>query len=502
MQKIQVVIAMLLLAGAAWLTTLVDDGLGLIWPHNVVRNWDEYGFFNLHGKLVTNPGGFQAATDPEIYAGHRPLSLVPYFWTQKLFPKAFAARFYYALVAAVVFFSIWQLFGRTDRAFWLGIFTIISPGYLVWQTTVDPNLAAVMAGFPFCAAVLWMLQKEKLSPVQTGFFFGLILAYTAINWTTAFIHAMLFVTLCLMPAVSRRNLVLYTVLAALSAMVMVVFSVIDKVQDGGSGHGGHGGLGMIFQAYGWGNAGYGVDLSTQTAFLRLLVVNGVGLLPVTIFLGWEWWRGRNNNRFFVFLLPLLAALLEVMALRNYFGHHPWMSCHFILLGMILSFVVWRARGATNAAVNLRQIKSLWPWVGLPVAFAYGFTVLLFYHIHNDEQLALLKLIRGHTPRPAVILIARNTDSRLADMEKRLPELFDRRVVIVDQATNLDLGLAQSFWLTAEKNSSLQLAAGTTGRDELDWLPFMRQMLHWYSQVITHRRAGDKLEFGEQYYLYH
>jgi ABC-type amino acid transport system permease subunit len=81
-------------------------------------------------------------------------------------------------------------------------------------------------------------------------------------------------------------------------------------------------------------------------------------------------------------------------------------------------------------------------------------------------------------------------------------LFDRRVVIVDQATNLDLGLAQSFWLTAEKNSSLQLAAGTTGRDELDWLPFMRQMLHWYSQVITHRRAGDKLEFGEQYYLYH
>src|SRR5271156_5672938 len=115
MQKIQIVAAVLVLAGASWLTTLVDDGLGLDWTHNVVRNWEQFGFFNLHGRLVYNPGGFQADTQPQIYLGHRPASLYPCFWTQELFRGAIAVNFYYALVAAVVFLSIWQLLGRTDR---------------------------------------------------------------------------------------------------------------------------------------------------------------------------------------------------------------------------------------------------------------------------------------------------------------------------------------------------------------------------------------------------
>ena len=93
MRKIQIAVAVLILAGASWLTTLVDDGLGLVWTHNVVRNWEQFGFFNLHGKLVYNPGGFQADTQPQIYSGHRAAGLYPFFLTQTLFHGTGAAVF-------------------------------------------------------------------------------------------------------------------------------------------------------------------------------------------------------------------------------------------------------------------------------------------------------------------------------------------------------------------------------------------------------------------------
>ena len=502
MTKIQVLFAMMVVAGSASLTTLVDDGLGIGWTHDVVRNWEQWGFFNLHGKLVMNPGGFQANTDPRTYSGHRPLSLYPYFLTQKLLPAAAAARFYYALVAAVVFAGIWQLLGRTNWAFWLGIFSILSPGYLVWQTILDPNLAAAVAGFPFCAAVFWLLQREKLSAMSIAALLGLVLSYTAINWSTAFIHAMLFVALWLLPEMPRRRIILYTGLAALSALMVVGFSLLDKMREATSGSDGPGGLSLMLRSYCWGNAGYGLDLSTKTAFLRLLVVNGIGLLPVIAWLAWGWWQSRKDHRDIRFLLPLLVAILEVAVLRNYFGHHPWMSCHFILLGMILSFVVWRSTGPTDTVGVPVLPKPRWRGAGFCLALAYGFLVLFFYHVHNGRQLAVLKLIRDHTLRSAVILIARDTDPGLADLEPRLPELFDRRVEVVEQITKLDREPVENFWLTAETNRSFQLVGRTAGMDDNGGPPLIGQMLQWYSRSIAHRRAGDKLDFGENYYVYH
>ncbi len=502
MQKIQMVTAVFILAAASWLTTLVDDGLGLVWTHNVVRNWEQFGFFNLHGSLVFNPGGFQADTQPQIYKGHRPASLYPFFLIQKLFHGAEAAVFYYALVAAVVFFSIWQLLGRTDRAFWLGAMAVITPGYLLWQPTIDPNLTAVMAGFPFCAVVIRLLQQERLNLIQTGFLFGLIMLYSAINWTAAFIHGMLFATLLLLPKVPRKNLIFYTILAALAAIVVVAASLMGKMNDG---HGGHVGLATICQGYGWGNRGYGLDLSTKTAFLRLMVVNGIGLLPVMTFLGWELWRGRTPSRKQVgllFLLPFLAAIFEVAALRNYFGQHPWMSCNFVLLGMILSFLVWKSTHGAIDAIDKVRLNPFLQLAVLTMAFAYGFAVLLFYHVHNGQQLALMKFIRSNTARPAVIWVARDADPKLAEMQKRLPDLFDRRVIVLDTLPNPDAGMTNGFLLTAVKNNGYQLAARSEGSGEIEGLSLMKQMLEWYSRVVAHRHAGDKLEFGGEYYLYH
>lgn len=65
----KIVLMLAVVSGCALLLYLVDDGLGVGWPQNVVRNWEQFGFFNLHGKLVTNPGGFEATTNPDIYKG-------------------------------------------------------------------------------------------------------------------------------------------------------------------------------------------------------------------------------------------------------------------------------------------------------------------------------------------------------------------------------------------------------------------------------------------------
>lgn len=502
MVKCRIFVVILIVAASSWLTTLVDDGLGLVWTENVVRNWEQYGFFKLHGQLVCNPGGYQVDSQPQIYAGHRPASLYPFFLVQTVFRTPWAVNLYYALVAAVVLFSIWQLLGRTDRAFWLAGMAVLSPGYLRWQTTLDPNLASVLGGFPFCFLVIWLLRKGPLNLLRGFSLLALIVLYSSINWSTAFIHAMLLAALLFLPGISRKNIVLYMVLAAVPAILIVASSVLDKMTHGHQGS--SEGLAKIYEDYGWGNAGYGMDLSVKTAFLRLLFVNFFGLLPVTAFMGWEWWRGRasgSSKAGLFFVLPFLASLFSVAALRNYFGHHPWMSCNFVLLGMVLSFAVWKS-GRDAANLNEKfPVNPVWQWTTLLMTFGYGFIVLSFYHIHNAPELALMKLVRTATPRSATIVITRDSDPALAGMQDRLPEPFDRHVIVLDTLPDSGIGMTNSFWLTAtEKRAGYQQVATSAG-DGMERLPLAGQMLAWYSRAIAHRRAGDKLDIGEQYYLY-
>ncbi len=501
MRKTHVILVVLILAAASWLTTLVDDGLGLVWPYNVARNWEQFGFFNLHGKLVYNPGGYQVETQPQIYAGHRATALYPFFLTQKFFPWRGAANLYYALGVAVVFWSIWQLLGRTDTAFWLAGIAVLTPGYLRWQTSLDPNLVAVLAGFPFCVAAIRLLQRERLGLLQISLLLPLIVLYSAVNWSTVFVQAMLFATLLLLRDVPWKNFFVYLLLSAVSASIIVATSVIDKMTSGH--HGPSGGFSQLYEGYGWGNAGYGLGVSTKTDFLRLLFVNFIGLLPVIIFLGRELWRGRmrDSGRPDLFcVLPLLAAIFPVVLLRNYFGHHPWMSCNFILLGMILSFVAWKStRPATDTAVKT-EVKPAWLWTAFGMVFAYGFVVLLFYHIHNEQELDLMKLIRLNTPRSATILITRDSDPALADIDDRLPELFDRHIEVLKNISDKGAGMTNKYWLTAVpgKRDGYQMVADN-GKSE-EW-PLFKEMLGWYSRAIARRRPGDKMDFAAQYYLY-
>lgn len=50
---------------SAWLLWLIDAGLEFGWPPIVMRNWQQFGLMNLHGAMICNPAGFEAASQPD-----------------------------------------------------------------------------------------------------------------------------------------------------------------------------------------------------------------------------------------------------------------------------------------------------------------------------------------------------------------------------------------------------------------------------------------------------
>lgn len=502
MRKIQILVLLAVVTGAAWLTTLVDDGLGDGWVQVVVRNWEQFGFSNLHGKLVFSPGGFEAESHPKLYAGHRPASLLPVFLCHHLLAagdKGFLV--YYGIMAAIVLLAIWQLLGRTERAFWLAAIVVLTPGYLRWQTSVDPNLTAVLFGFPFCAIVLNLLQRPVLKWAHWAVLFLLVLIFTSINWTTIFVHAMLLVTLLLLPRIAWRQVFFYAGLIAVIGGLVLLTSVASKMTTIPSGTPGNG-LARILTDYGWGNSGYGFEMGTKTACLRLFAANLMGLLPMLIFFGWQFWRrgGCRSAGGLVFLAPFLVSVVEVMGLRNYFGHHPWMSIHFILMGIILSAVLWKARHSATV-VDRPSPRLAFRLACLAVTFVYSFTVLTAYHRHNEQELNLVGMIRAHTDRDTTIVIRLDTDPALKGMDLRLPELFDRHVVVVSDSTDANLAdvPAKRLFLTTVPPVSGKILGQTGGEENGN--PVMKKLLDWYSHYIAHRRPGDKLDLSDKFFLY-
>lgn len=70
-------LVLLMLAASGILLYLADGNLAVGWRNNVVRNWEQYGLLTLKGKLVTNPGGYEALTRPEVYPGTARPAFIP-----------------------------------------------------------------------------------------------------------------------------------------------------------------------------------------------------------------------------------------------------------------------------------------------------------------------------------------------------------------------------------------------------------------------------------------
>ena len=146
---IKIVLLLAVIIGCAWLQYLFDDGLGIGWPSDAVRNWQQFGFSNLHGQLVTNPGGFEVAASPNIYKGMSPVCLYPAYFITRFFAwTGLDTMAFQIVMSLLVFWAIWNLLGRDNFALFVAAVAIFCPGYSRWLKILDPNVITVLFGLP------------------------------------------------------------------------------------------------------------------------------------------------------------------------------------------------------------------------------------------------------------------------------------------------------------------------------------------------------------------
>ena len=496
----KIIIVLAAVIGCVWLEYLIDDGLGMSWPSNVVRNWQQFGLFNLHGQLVQNPGGFEATTNPDIYKGMSPVCLYPaYFITQFFAWTGLGTMSFHLLLALAVFWAIWQLLGRNSFALTVAAVAILCPGFGRWQKILDPNVIPVLLGLPYLAIVISILKRPQLGWAGGAGLFLLTLVFMALNWTTAWFLAPGALLLLGLPQINRRAVILFIGLTGLGSLLFAIGLIIVKM---GSGHAGHGNLLLFLQGYTWGNVSYGAGLTTGKAFVRLAFVNGVGLLPLLLLGGWVAATGfRHGNRKNWFALsPLAVTVTEVAFMRNYFGHHPWMAAPVLLVGLVFSVALLRIQNETGVAVSDGKTRIfLLPSIVL-LCFFYGLAVIEFYRANAENGRVLAHLIRHHTERSECIVIVKSIDPQTADIAARFNDSLDRRVLVADDLAHLPIQKHCVILSAVPFKDGLPLRAQASV-GETHSQSFLQKACTWFNHAIARRQPGDRMDFSETYYLY-
>jgi hypothetical protein len=472
----------------------VDDNLATAWPTNVVRNWLQFGILNLHGQLASNPGGYDIA-HPNVYKGMSPVCLYPAFLVSKIFQGSGLEMLpFQVLLVTAIFWASWHLLGRDRLAVILATTAILCPGYMRWMKFLDPNAVSVLPVIPYAAIVLAILKKPKLTPGMGALLVVLTLAFMSLNWTTAWVCAPCVFLLWGMPGANRRGIILVAVLMFIAVPAVVLLSLAAKT-GGPASQSGH-----ILGGYTWANGGYGEGLTTGRAFLRLAAVNGIGFLPLGLGLIYATVRRRNDGSRFPWFAftPLALTAMDVIIMRNYFGHHPWMSGPVMLVGLIFSLALLQARSAETSENSAEKIPfKLMPLLML-LGFVYGLVVLMFFRANQMDMLSLLKLVRQHSPRGDTLVIVKSADAATASLADRLDEPLDRHIVVVDNFNGV--ANVQGSWMilsSVKLDDSFMLMAQSGAHSQ----SFLTRVADWFNHSIAKRSRGDRLELSGNYYLY-
>jgi hypothetical protein len=488
----------IVIAAAMVLSYLVDNNLEWGWPTNVVRNWQEFGFFNLHGKLVTNVGGFEATTRPEIYGGMSPISLYPVYFATAVFSwTGLDTLSFHILLAAAIFWASRNLMGRDNFAMLAAAAAILCPGYLRWPKLFDPNTLAALPVLPFAAIVLAILKKPKFTPGLAVGLIVLTLAFMSLNWTTAWVCGPLIFLLLGMSGLNRRGLITLIVVMVIGVPLVVAVSFAAKFGSHTAGAGSIG-PGQIIAGYTWGSAGYGVGTSTGRAFLRLAFVNGVGLFPLWLmFIYAVARRIRNGARLlWIMFAPLALTVANVIIMRNYFGHHPWMAGPVLVVGLVFSLALLRISPPSQVANAPEGISCKTVAAVTALCFVYGFAVLTFFRVNEMGLLTVVKLVREHTARSDTLVVLKS-DSYLVPLVDRLDEALDRHMVVVD---NIEQAASESHYVIlspVKLDGSLTLVAESNASAH-SW---MTGIADWFNRSISKRAPGDRMNLPETYYFY-
>jgi hypothetical protein len=477
---------------AVLLYMLVGHHRQSFWPANAVHNWEQYGLSALHGKLTVNPGGFDALNNPEYYKGHRAAGYYPIYAVSKLASGWMNGLLaFHAVFTFVVFFTIWHLMGRNALGAVGGMAAALCPGYAIYPTVVDPNAVALYMTIPFAAVAIHFLSAKELTPGRLAILAVATFLYSSLNWTTAFGHGILFCALLVLPSVPWARLGIYLLMAGASVGVVGLMSVLDKMSGNGPTSS-SGGFGRFLAGYTWGHVGYGADLTTIKAIVRLVTVNTLGLLPLMALLGWLALKIRRADRrwdTFAFL-PIIAAAGGVMVLRNYFGHHPWMAAPMLIPGLVLSLCLLLQRREAGAP----ELPCQNPAAGL----SFLLTALLFavgvtgaHRAYGDESLEMVSFVIDHTMRADTIALAENLNPEMCEQAISIAHACDRHVIVLATPQTTPTDVTGNLFLLTNADLSGQLTAvGRSGKSAFMSLPGIREMSAWYAEKIARRGAQD------------
>jgi hypothetical protein len=492
----------IVIACAALLLFLVDDGFEIGHWHNTLRNWKEFGIFELHGQLVTNPGGFEATTQPEIHKGMSPISLYPAYAVTKLLGwTGLGTLSFHILLALFVIWATWKLLRQDNFAFVVAAVTVLSPAYFYWQKMIlDPNIMPLLLSLPYITVIVAILKTPKLSYTRLAGLFALTLCFTSINWTTAWVYGPCALLLWFLPDIGRRKTILFVALAGISCGLLVVGSVASRASANGVG------FVQFIQSYTWENVGYGLNLTSGKALLRLTFVNGVALLPLLPLFGWTIWRQfRGWRHSCCCISPVALALIEVVIMRNYFAHHPWLPSPLLLVSVILSLVLFHTDHVIGAGAAIPPATTRWqtPIAATTIilcAFVYGLGVLFFVRGNQTDILSLVSLIRHATQRSALVVVVQNVDPLTAQVAARFPDFLDRHVMVVRDLKDVPQADHVVILSAVPINVGLKLIA-QSNNSESKWSSWQAKGISWFNNYIARRQSGDRLDVAVKYFLY-
>jgi hypothetical protein len=483
-----ILLGLLALTASGIMLYMAGGNLACGWSNNVLQNWEQYGFLKLKGKLVTNPGGYEALSKPDVYRGHRAASMYPVYLAKRLFAWTGAGTlaFHIALSLALLL-SIWFLLGKSWLACVAGSAAILCPGYACYEKVLCPVGTPLLMGLPFAAIALPLLVKPSLPPPALAALLLTIAAYTTLNWATALMHAMLLAYLVASRLVSRRRVGLYVALAGVSVILIGGISVFDKSGAGAN-------LLEFLGGYLWGSGGYGSFLTTDRAVVRLLFVGTVGLLPLLLVCGYVLAQRakRTAESPWGAFSPLVVAVISVGAMRNYFGIQPWMATPVFLVGLVLSMrlLLEGKKGTSAEEATAVGGKILAPAAFLAGCFVYGAMVTSMSRLQQvpDFQ-ALMTLVRTHTARADIIVLV-DTDPKLARMASTVADCADRRVVVLNDLSAWDQIGGRAFLLSTSGGAKLHLVDKTSQPALASW-PLVQRLLALYSATVSRRFPGDR-----------
>ncbi|HTR43114.1 MAG TPA: hypothetical protein VMH87_15985, partial [Pseudomonadales bacterium] len=199
----------------------------------VLHNWHEYGYWNVHGQLLANPGGMEPGEKPLIYPGHRPyLLLVPY-WFRELPGAAGGYGLLYDFVMVLATFGgVISLFGTGMRGVLLASILCLCPGFIYSVISIDLTSFPELFGLAALSFAAGRLANSSRNPTGQILALVVLVLFMLMNWSTVFPLFVMAVYLCAKRPEQWRKLAIYLGIAAAVGVAVLAVSLISRRQPG------------------------------------------------------------------------------------------------------------------------------------------------------------------------------------------------------------------------------------------------------------------------------